>query len=85
MTSHGVSSKREGEGHLLKELVRALRSDLNMLSNEAKKKFPAVKEVGSLPAMACYSFLYFITLCSAEYRVPYLFDLRRPSKYFLCF
>ncbi len=42
----GVSSKKDGESPLLKELVRSLRSDLNMLSNEAKKKFPAVKEVG---------------------------------------
>ena len=43
----GVSSRRaqDGEGQLLRELVRSLRSDLNMLSNEAKKKLPAVKEV----------------------------------------
>lgn len=47
-----VSSKKDGEEHLLKELVRSLRSDLNMLSNEAKRKFPAVKEVW-LKYIAC--------------------------------
>ena len=45
----GGSSKRaQQDGQILKELVRTLRSDLNMLSNEAKKKYPAVKEVGCL-------------------------------------
>ena len=34
------------EGTVLKQLVQTLRGDLNILSNEAKKKFPAVREVG---------------------------------------
>lgn len=35
-----------GTGAVLKQLVQTLRGDLNMLSNEAKKKYPAVREVG---------------------------------------
>ena len=41
----GGGIKDEGGGQMTKELVRILRSDLNLLSNEAKKKYPAVKEV----------------------------------------
>ena len=33
------------EGHVLKQLVQTLRGDLNLLSNEARKKYPAVREV----------------------------------------
>ena len=32
-------------GHVLKQLVQTLRGDLNLLSNEARKKYPAVREV----------------------------------------
>ena len=43
MASDG-GSRSEG-GQLLKQLVQNLRSDLNLLSNEARKKYPAVREV----------------------------------------
>lgn len=32
-------------GPVLKQLVQTLRGDLNLLSNEARKKYPAVREV----------------------------------------
>lgn len=31
---------------MLRQLVQTLRGDLNLLSNEARKKYPAVREVG---------------------------------------
>ena len=43
MASDG-GSRAEG-GQLLKQLVQNLRSDLNLLSTEARKKYPAVREV----------------------------------------
>lgn len=50
MASDG-GSKAEG-GQLLKQLVQNLRSDLNLLSNEARKKYPAVREVrGTITAV----------------------------------
>ena len=33
------------EDRVLRQLVQNLRNDLSLLSNEAKKKYPAVKEV----------------------------------------
>ena len=41
--SGGGSSS--GEAAMLKQLVQTLRGDLNLLSNEARKKYPAVREV----------------------------------------
>ena len=34
-----------GGGPVVKQLVQTLRGDLNLLSNEARKKYPAVREV----------------------------------------
>ena len=48
MSNPEASSKgrRRGEdGAALKQLVQTLRGDLNTLSNEARKKYPAVREV----------------------------------------
>ena len=39
------TTARDEEGAKLRQLVQTLRSDLNMLSNEARKKYPAVREV----------------------------------------
>ena len=36
------------EDKVVRQLVQNLRSDLSLLSNEAKKKYPAVKEVTHL-------------------------------------
>lgn len=44
MAGRPVSS-RGGGGADAKRLVQLLRGDLNSLSNEAKKKYPAVREV----------------------------------------
>ena len=49
MAGRPVSSRGRGGGEeaaVAKQLVQSLRGDLNTLSNEAKKKYPAVKEVG---------------------------------------
>ena len=45
MASGGGGSPRREEGQVLRHLVQTLRSDLNRLSNEARKKYPAVREV----------------------------------------
>ena len=45
MASGGGGSPRREEGQVLRHLVQTLRSDLNLLSNEARKKYPAVREV----------------------------------------
>ena len=48
MAGHPASSKEVGGGDsqaAAKKLVQALRGDLNSLSNEARKKYPAVREV----------------------------------------
>ena len=48
MPDRASNSTSEGpvvEGHVLKQLVQTLRGDLNLLSNEARKKYPAVREV----------------------------------------
>ena len=43
--SNSTSGGPVVEGHVLKQLVQTLRGDLNLLSNEARKKYPAVREV----------------------------------------
>ena len=45
MASGGGGSPRREDGQVLRHLVQTLRSDLNLLSNEARKKYPAVREV----------------------------------------
>lgn len=45
VTNYRAQSSGAG-GAVLKQLVQTLRGDLSMLSNEAKKKYPAVREVG---------------------------------------
>lgn len=48
MASRVTASKGPSPGSdaaIVKQLVQTLRGDLNMLSNEAKKKYPAVREV----------------------------------------
>ncbi len=47
MAGRPVSSKGGGgsEAAMAKQLVQSLRGDLNSLSNEARKKYPAVREV----------------------------------------
>ena len=44
----GVRQTKESDGEAVKlrQLVQTLRGDLNLLSNEARKKYPAVREVG---------------------------------------
>ena len=46
----GVRQTKESDGEAakLRQLVQTLRGDLNLLSNEAKKKYPAVREVSQL-------------------------------------
>lgn len=39
------TKERDEEAIKLRQLVQTLRGDLNMLSNEARKKYPAVREV----------------------------------------
>ena len=39
------TKERDEEAVKLRQLVQTLRGDLNMLSNEARKKYPAVREV----------------------------------------
>lgn len=39
------TKERDEEAAKLRQLVQTLRGDLNMLSNEARKKYPAVREV----------------------------------------
>ena len=48
MAGRASSSRAQGAGgggSVLKQLVQTLRGDLNTLSNEARKKYPAVREV----------------------------------------
>ncbi len=53
LASHrGKNQEPNNNAATLKHLVQTLRGDLNMLSNEAKKKFPAVREVWE-QAIAC--------------------------------
>lgn len=49
MAGRVASSRSQGSGAggaVLKQLVQTLRGDLNLLSNEARKRYPAVREVG---------------------------------------
>ena len=39
------TKERDEEATKLRQLVQTLRGDLNMLSNEARRKYPAVREV----------------------------------------
>ena len=39
------TKERDGEAAKLRQLVQTLRGDLNLLSNEARRKYPAVREV----------------------------------------
>lgn len=57
----GVRQTKEidGEATKLRQLVQTLRGDLNLLSNEARKKYPAVREVGLLSPL-----LLFCDLCA---------------------
>ena len=51
MAGRPVSSKGGpggGEAAVAKQLVQSLRGDLNSLSSEAKKRYPAVREVSWL-------------------------------------
>lgn len=45
------------EEKVVRQLVQNLRSDLSLLSNEAKKKYPAVKEV-CLPSDPTTAFFF---------------------------
>lgn len=46
-SSRTARSQHGGGGQVLKLFVQNVRGDLNLLSNEAKKKYPAVREVHS--------------------------------------
>lgn len=55
----GVRQVKESDGEAakLRQLVQTLRGDLNLLSNEARKKYPAVREVSPLsPRLSCAAY-----------------------------
>ena len=59
-----VSSKNGGENRekLAKQVAQQLRNDLHMISNEARKKHPAVREV----SLTCFSLGGKLALCTVS-------------------